>query len=98
MLLLLKRLNPWHALPTGRKVPRGQATPSKSKRPCPKIRVAFKKGKVEQGRCGHCIAEVMRANPSMTQDDARKVKGVSQPRVGCDVCEEYICKKHWHLH
>ena len=73
-------------------------TPSKSKRQCPKIRVSFKKGKVVQGRCGYCMAEVMKANPGMTQDDARKVKGVKQPTMGCDVCEEYVCKAHWHLH
>ena len=76
-------------------------TPSKSKRPCPKIRVSLKKGKVVQGQCGYCTIEVMKANPGMTQDDARQegqrgeeVKGVKQPIMGCDACEEYVCKAH----
>ena len=73
-------------------------TPSKPKKACPQNRVAFKKGKIVQDRCGYCMAEVMKANPGMTHREARKVKGVSQPTKGCNICKEYICKAHWHLH
>ena len=73
-------------------------TPSKPKRACPQNRVAFKKGKVEKDWCSICVAEVLKANPGMNQNDVRKAKGVKQSTKGCNVCQEFICKDHWHLH
>ena len=74
-------------------------SPSKPKKPCPRNMVAFKQGKIVQARCGYRVEQVMRANPWMHDTAGWGQAGQKREatHLGCNVCEEHICKDHWHL-